>query len=71
MAKEIKHTASSKAMTLDELAAFVQDALRSGATGAEPVTATITMGGKIKAAAITVSGTPVRHPMANDPAERT
>ncbi|MFJ9771218.1 hypothetical protein ACIRVF_08235 [Kitasatospora sp. NPDC101157] len=48
MPKQIKHTASNKHMTLDELGAFVADALRSGASGSESVSAQITMGGKLK-----------------------
>lgn len=54
MAKEIKHTAADRHMTLDELAAFVQDAMRSGAAGHEPVGAVVTFGGKLKAVTVEV-----------------
>ena len=54
MAKQIKHTADNKTMTLDELGAFVQDAMRSGATGSEVVGATVTLGGKVKAVTVDV-----------------
>lgn len=48
MGQQIKHAAIHKAMTLNELAAFVQHALRSGADGTETVKAAITFGGKLK-----------------------
>ncbi|NDZ63573.1 hypothetical protein [Streptomyces cyaneofuscatus] len=48
MPKAIKHTAADKTMTLSELAAFVQDALRSDADGTERVKANITFGGRLK-----------------------
>ncbi|MFJ9113006.1 hypothetical protein [Streptomyces sp. NPDC102283] len=48
MPKTIKHTAADKTLTLNELGAFVQDALRSGADGTERVQANITFGGKLK-----------------------
>ena len=54
MAKQIKHTADSKTMTLDELGAFVQDAMRSGATGNEVVRATVSLGGKVKTVTVDV-----------------
>ncbi|SFK73720.1 hypothetical protein [Streptomyces pini] len=54
MAKEIKHTAGGKHMTLDELAAFVQDAMRTGAAGHEPVAATVTFGGKLRTVTVEV-----------------
>lgn len=48
MAKQIKHTAADKTMSLRELAAFVQDALGSGADGTEKVKARVAFSGKIK-----------------------
>ncbi|MFH9215462.1 hypothetical protein [Streptomyces globisporus] len=52
MPKTIKHTAADKTMTLSELAAFVQDALRSDADGTERVKANITFGGRLKDATV-------------------
>ncbi|MFB7596902.1 hypothetical protein [Streptomyces sp. NPDC056160] len=47
--KKIEHTAPKKQfMTLDDLAAFVQDAMRSGATGQEVVAAVVSFGGKLQ-----------------------
>ena len=48
MSQQIKHTANRRAMSLNELAAFVQHALRSGADGTETVKAAITFSGKLK-----------------------
>lgn len=48
MGQQIKHSATRKTMNLNELAAFVQHALRFGADGAETVKAAITLGGKLK-----------------------
>lgn len=48
-AKRIEHKADKgKAFTLDGLAAFVQDAMRSGASGSEIVGVGATWGGKIQ-----------------------
>lgn len=48
-AKRIEHKADKgNAFTLDELAAFVQDAMRSGASGSEIVGVGATWGGKIQ-----------------------
>lgn len=52
MGQQIKHAANHTAMTLNELAAFVQHALRSGADGTETVKAAITFSGKLKEAAV-------------------
>lgn len=57
MAKEIKHVASAEAMTLRELAEFVEDAQRSGGTGNETISADITFGGKLKGARVSVTPT--------------
>ncbi|MER6984461.1 hypothetical protein [Streptomyces carpinensis] len=47
--KKIEHAAPKKQfMTLDELAVFVQDAMRSGAQGDEIVMATVSIGGKLQ-----------------------
>ncbi|RNG34307.1 hypothetical protein [Streptomyces botrytidirepellens] len=55
MAKQIKHTATDKTMTLNELAAFVQDAMRSGADGTEKVKATVAFSGRIKDVTVDVA----------------
>lgn len=47
--KKIEHAApKGELLTLDKVAAWVQDAMRSGATGAEIVGATISFGGKLQ-----------------------
>jgi hypothetical protein len=46
--RTIIHEGAEKAMTLDELASFVQDALRSGADGSELAKVRINYGGTIK-----------------------
>lgn len=47
--RRIEHTnPEGKLLTLDQIAAFVQDAMRSGATGAETVDASISFGGCLK-----------------------
>lgn len=47
--KKIEHKApKGQVMTLDELAAFVQDAMRSGANGSEPVTVSVSWGSKLQ-----------------------
>ncbi|MCP9205512.1 hypothetical protein [Streptomyces cucumeris] len=55
MGQEIKHKANGKALTLNELAAFVQHALRSGADGTEAIKGAITFSGKIKDIAIGIT----------------
>lgn len=53
--RKIEHAAPRKqTLTLDQLAAFVQDAMRSGASGDETVHATISFGGKLQKIAIEV-----------------
>lgn len=44
----ISHKPDGKAITLDELAAFVQDALRAGASGSEIVKVSLNWGSSIK-----------------------
>lgn len=47
--KRIEHAAPKKQfMTLDEVAAFVRDAMRSGADGSETVAATVSFGQKLQ-----------------------
>ncbi|MFI8853668.1 hypothetical protein ACIGW3_26230 [Streptomyces sp. NPDC053499] len=55
MAKEIKHAAADKRMTLDEVSAFVADAYSAGATGSEEVAAAVTFGGKLRHVAVNVT----------------
>jgi hypothetical protein len=53
--KKIEHKAGKgRTLTLDELAAFVQDAMRSGAAGDEPVSARVSFGGKIQQLSVDV-----------------
>ncbi|SES03671.1 hypothetical protein [Streptomyces qinglanensis] len=53
--RTIEHKAPKKQfLTLDELAAFVQDAMRSGAAGTEVVSAAVSFGGKLQSLAIDV-----------------
>lgn len=53
--KKIEHKAPKKAfLTLDELAAFVQEAMRSGAQGSEVVQATVSLGQKLQRLAVDV-----------------
>lgn len=51
----IKHVPDGKAMTLDEWAAFVQDAMRAGATGSEIPKVRINFGGTVKSAETTIT----------------
>ncbi|MFF7901189.1 hypothetical protein ACIO02_34020 [Streptomyces sp. NPDC087568] len=61
--KRLEHAAPRREfITLDELAAFVQDALRSGADGSETVMATISIGGKLQRVAIDVDAAAPRPP---------
>jgi hypothetical protein len=56
--KKIEHVAPKKAfMTLDDLAAFVHDAKRSGAAGQEIVEGTVSFGGKLQKLAVEVQAT--------------
>jgi hypothetical protein len=54
----IKHTIRSakrkEGVTLDELAAFVQDVLRTGASGDEKIFAGVSFGGKLQWASVSV-----------------
>ena len=53
--RKVEHQAPKKTyMTLDELAAFVQDAMRSGAEGHEIPLAEVTIGGKVKKVSVDV-----------------
>lgn len=45
-------------VTLDQLAAFVQEAMRAGADGATVVEGTISFGGKLQRVAIDTNDTP-------------
>lgn len=58
--KKIEHKARKKEfLTLDELAAFTQEALRSGADGSEIVSASVSFGGKLQRLSVKVPvGTP-------------
>jgi hypothetical protein len=46
--RTITHGAVKKAMTLDELAAFIHDAKRAGASGSETAKVRVNFGGTIK-----------------------
>jgi hypothetical protein len=47
--KKVEHVADKgQSLTLNEVAAWVQDAMRSGAVGGELVTARVTFGGKLQ-----------------------
>lgn len=53
--KKVEHTADKGAvLTLDEIAAWVQDAMRSGADGGSPVRATVSFGGKLQKISVDV-----------------
>lgn len=53
--KKIEHTAEKKQLlTLDEVAAWVQDAMRSGATGRETVAARVSFGGRLQKISVDV-----------------
>ncbi len=54
MAKQIKHTANTRHMTLAEIEQFAADARASGATGDETPTVTASIGGRIKALTVDV-----------------
>jgi hypothetical protein len=56
--KKVEHTADKGGyLTLDEVAAWVQDALRSGASGSEPVRARVNFSGTIKLIGVDVDAT--------------
>lgn len=56
--RRIEHAAPKKQhLTLDEIAAWVQDAMRSGASGSEVVAATVSFGGKLQKISIEVEAT--------------
>lgn len=55
MAKQIKHTAADRHMTLAEIEAFARDARAAGATGDEIPTVTASIGGRVKALAVDVN----------------
>lgn len=53
--RKIEHAAEKKQLlTLDQLAAFVQDAMRSGASGSEVVAAAVSFGGKLQRVSIDI-----------------
>ncbi|WP_141698376.1 hypothetical protein [Streptomyces lushanensis] len=58
MAKQIRHTATDKTMTLSELAAFVQDALNSGADGTERLKSNVAFSGRVKDLTVEVAAPP-------------
>ncbi len=59
--RRIEHAAEKKQiLTLDQVAAFVQDAMRSGANGSEPIEATVSIGGKLQKLAISFEAGSVR-----------
>jgi hypothetical protein len=56
--RRIEHAAPKRGfLTLDQVAAFAQDAMRSGATGSEVVAATVSIGGKLQKLSIEVEAT--------------
>jgi hypothetical protein len=53
--KKIEHKAAKgQKLTLDEVAAFVQDAMQSGASGSEIVGGDFSFGGKLQALSVDV-----------------
>ncbi|MCW2904421.1 MAG: hypothetical protein JWO67_6686 [Streptosporangiaceae bacterium] len=53
--KKVEHAATrGQHLTLDEVAAFVQDAMRSGADGSAVVNATVSFGGKLQKLSVDV-----------------
>jgi hypothetical protein len=61
--KKVEHNAPKKqALTLDDVAAFVQDARRSGATGTEEIDAGVTWGGKLQKLSVEVATVPSDRP---------
>lgn len=56
--RKIEHTAGKgQLLTLDEVAAWVQDAMRSGATGSETVGARVSFGAKLQKITVEVDVT--------------
>ncbi|MEV7867468.1 hypothetical protein AB0P17_15505 [Streptomyces sp. NPDC088124] len=62
MPKKLEHVATAKHLTLDELAAFVADAYASGATGTEPVSATVGFSAKLRTVHLIVPADPIGTP---------
>lgn len=61
--KKVEHAAPKRqVLTLDDVAAFVQDARQSGATGAEEVAAVVSWRGKVQSLAIEVDVPPADRP---------
>jgi hypothetical protein len=62
--KKVEHAADrGQFLTLDEVAAFVQDAMRTGADGGTVVNATVSFGGKLQKIGVDVdSGSRVDQP---------
>ncbi|MET9387895.1 hypothetical protein ABZY09_44635 [Streptomyces sp. NPDC002928] len=56
MPTSIRATGEAKDMTLDELAAFVEDARKAGVSGDRNVRAELSCSGKIKQVEIALSG---------------
>ncbi|MBP5922165.1 MULTISPECIES: hypothetical protein [Streptomyces] len=54
MPAELTFTGEDKDLTLDELAAFVEDARRAGVPGANPIRADLSTSGKIKKIQVSV-----------------
>lgn len=53
--KKIEHKAPGReVLTLDELAGFVQEAMRAGADGSEVVAAVVSFGGKLRSLSVEV-----------------
>jgi hypothetical protein len=53
--KKVEHVADKgQHLTLDEVAAWVQDAMRSGADGSSPVEARVSFGGKLQKISVDV-----------------
>lgn len=55
MAKKIEHVPADKFMTLDEIAAFVADALAAGAKGSDIPHGRLSFGGKLQQLNIAVA----------------
>jgi hypothetical protein len=68
---EIKYTASDKSgMTFDELAAFVSEARRAGATGSERLDIRTTFKGNLTSVAVAVTR-PLGQPASIEPPENS
>lgn len=57
---DIAYEADGKALTLDELAAFVQDAMRTGASGSEVPKVRINFGGTVRRIELSVASVQVK-----------